>query len=54
MNMAIPTFSANDELLRIIQDKDDTIDMLREQLRTLNYELIRVKHKLKNLEERND
>lgn len=42
------------QLLRIIDQKEDTIDLLREQIRAINAELIRVKHKLKNLEERND
>ena len=52
MNMVIP--SANGELLRIIADRDETIDMLREQLRAMNYELIRLKAKLKDAEEGND
>jgi hypothetical protein len=42
------------ELIRIIEDKDKIIDMLREQIRAVNYELIRVKAKLKDAEERND
>jgi hypothetical protein len=41
-------------LLTMLDDKDATIEMLREQIRALNYELIRVKQKLKNLEEKND
>jgi DNA-binding MarR family transcriptional regulator len=41
-------------LINLLDDKDATIEMLREQIRALNYELIRVKQKLKNLEEKND
>jgi phage shock protein A len=44
----------NAQLLRIIQDREDTIELLRDQIRAMNSELIRVKHKLKNMEERND
>ena len=52
MNLSIP--SANLELLRIIEQREETIDLLREQNRALNAELIKVKNKLKNLEEKND
>ena len=41
-------------LLNMLDDKDSTIDVLREQIRALNAELIKVKQKLKNLEEKND
>jgi TolA-binding protein len=41
-------------LLNLIDDKDATIDMLREQIRVMNSEIVRLKHKLKNLEEKND
>jgi hypothetical protein len=41
-------------LLNMLDDKDATIDMLREQIRALNAELIKVKQKMKNLEEKND
>ena len=41
-------------LINLLDDKDATIEMLREQIRAHNYELIRVKQKLKNLEEKND
>jgi phage shock protein A len=44
----------NAQLLRIIQDREDTIELLRDQIRAMNSELIRVKQKLKNMEERND
>ena len=42
------------QLLRIIEDREDTIDLLREQLRVMNGEIIRLKTKIKNMEERND
>jgi|APCry1669188910_1035180.scaffolds.fasta_scaffold636647_1 hypothetical protein len=41
-------------LLTMLDDKDATIDMLREQIRALNTQLIKVNQKLKNLEEKND
>jgi hypothetical protein len=41
-------------LLNMLDDKDSTIEMLREQIRALNAELIKVKQKMKNLEEKND
>jgi phage shock protein A len=44
----------NAQLLRIIQDREDTIELLRDQIRAMNSELIHVKKKLKNMEERND
>jgi TolA-binding protein len=42
------------QLLRIIDQREDTIDLLREQLRVMNGEIIRLKTKIKNMEERND
>jgi hypothetical protein len=44
----------NAQLLRIIQDREDTIELLRDQIRAMNSELIRLKQKFKNMEERND
>lgn len=41
-------------LIQMIDDKDATIDMLREQIRAMNSEMISLKKKLKNLEEKND
>jgi phage shock protein A len=42
------------QLLRIIDQREDTIDLLREQIRVMNAEIIRLKTKIRNLEERND
>jgi hypothetical protein len=42
------------QLLRIIDVKEDTIDLLREQVRVMNGEIIRLKTKIKNMEEGND
>jgi hypothetical protein len=42
------------KLLRIIEDREDTIDLLREQIRVMNGEIIRLKTKIRNMEERND
>ena len=44
----------SDQLLRIIDQREDTIDLLREQIRVMNAEIIRLKTKIRNLEERND
>jgi len=41
-------------LLNMLDDKDSVIEMLREQIRVMNLEIIRLKKKLKNLEEKND
>jgi len=43
-----------EELLRMIANKDETIELLREQIRVMNSEIIRLKTRLKNMEERND
>jgi hypothetical protein len=42
------------QLLRIIDEREDTIDLLREQIRVMNGEIIRLKTKIKNMEEGND
>ena len=43
-----------EELLKMIEHRDQTIDKLNEQVKTLFYELTRAKSKIKNMEERND
>ena len=43
-----------EELLRMIASKDETIELLRDQIRVMNSEIIRLKTRLKNMEERND
>jgi len=42
------------DLIAEIQNKDETIELLRDQIRAMNSEIIRLKTRLKNMEERND